>query len=123
MKRILFACAAFAVALVLAAPAAAGDDDTKKKKKEAKKGGDTAALFAKLDANQDGKLSRDEFAAFKGLKTPKKEGKEPPGVAAKRDEWFKKLDANGDGALTVAEFGKLKEIVAANPPEKKKKVK
>ena len=121
MVRMLSAVAAFAVALALAAPAGAQDDA--KKKKEAKKGPDAAALFAKLDTGKDQKLSKDEFAAFKGIKEPKKEGKEPAGVAARRDAWFKKLDANGDGSLTAEEFKKVKEVVAANPPEKKKKVK
>jgi hypothetical protein len=122
MTRVLLSFAVLALTAVLAAPAAA-QDDAKKKKKEAKKGPEAAALFAKLDANKDEKVSKDEFATFKGLKEPKKEGKEAKGVVAKRDDWFKKLDANTDGSLTVAEFGKLKEVVAANPPEKKKKVK
>ena len=121
MSRVLSAVAVFAVALALAAPAGA-QDDAKKKKKEAN-GGDAAAVFAKLDTSKDQKLSKDEFAAFKGLKEPKKEGKEPAGVAARRDEWFKKLDGNGDGSLSADEFKKLKEVVAGNPPEKKKKVK
>jgi hypothetical protein len=122
MMRVLSAVAVFAVALALTAPAGA-QDDAKKKKKEAKKGPDAAALFAKLDTGKDQKLSKDEFAAFKGIKEPKKEGKEPKGVVAKRDEWFKKLDANADGSLSAEEFKKVKEVVAANPPEKKKKVK
>jgi Ni/Co efflux regulator RcnB len=120
MKRVLSAVVAFAVAL--AVPASA-QDDAKKKKKEAKKGPDTAAVFTKLDTSKDQKLSKNEFAAFMGLKEPKKEGKEPKGVAAKRDEWFKKLDANADGSLSAEEFAKLKDVVAANPAEKKKKVK
>ena len=118
MVRALSAVVAFAVALALAAPASA-QDDARKKKKAAKKGGDAAALFAKLDTSKDRKVSKDEFAAFKGLKEPK-EGKEPKRVAAKRDEWFKKLDKNADGSLTVEEFKKLKDVVAANAPEKKK---
>jgi len=119
MKRLLSAATAFALLFSLVAPAGAAD--AKKKKKDAKKGPDTAALFAKLDTNKDQKLSKEEFAAFKGLKEPKKEGKEPKGLSAARDEWFKKLDANGDGVLTSAEFGKIKDVIAANPVAKKKK--
>jgi hypothetical protein len=120
MTRLLSALVALGLALALAAPARA-DDDAKKKKKEAKKGPDAAALFAKLDTNKNGKLSKEEFAAFHGLKEPKKEGKEPKGVSAVRDDWFKKLDTNNDGSLTAEEFGKVKDAVAAHPPAKKKK--
>jgi hypothetical protein len=122
MTRVWWAVAVIAAALALAAPASA-QDDAKKKNKEAKKGPGAAALFARLDTSKDQKLSKEEFAAFKGLKEPKKEGKDPKGVAAVRDEWFKKLDANADGSLTAEEFKKLKDVVAARPPEKKKKAK
>jgi hypothetical protein len=119
MKRVLSVAAVFALLLSLTAPAGAADE-AKKKKKDAKKGPDATALFAKLDTNKDKKLSKEEFAAFKGLKEPKKEGKEPKGLASARDEWFKKLDTNGDGSLSAEEFGKIKDVVAANPPAKKK---
>jgi Ca2+-binding EF-hand superfamily protein len=119
MKRVLSVAAVFALLLSFAAPAGAADE-AKKKKKDAKKGSEATALFEKLDTNKDKKLSKDEFAAFKGLKEPKKE---PKGLAAARDEWFKKLDTNGDGSLSAAEFGKLKDVIAANPVAKKKKAK
>jgi hypothetical protein len=120
MTRILSLAAALALVLSLAAPAGAADEK-KKKKKDAKKGPDTAALFTKLDKNTDQKLSKDEFGAFQGLKAPKKEGKEPKGVASVRDEWFKRLDADKNGSLTAEEFTKVKDAVAAKPPVKKKK--
>jgi hypothetical protein len=120
MKRVLSVAAVFALLLSLAAPAGAAAE-AQKKKKDAKKGPDTAAMFAKLDTNNDKKLSKEEFAAFKGLKEPKKEGKEPKGLSAARDTWFQKLDTNGDGSLTAAEVGKIKDVVAANPVAKKKK--
>jgi len=120
MKHFLSAAAVFALLLSLAAPAGAADE-AKKKKKDAKKGSEATALFDKLDTNKDKKLSKDEFAAFKGLKEPKKEGNEPKGLATARDEWFKKLDTNGDGSLSAAEFGKIKDVIAANPVAKKKK--
>jgi hypothetical protein len=118
MIRILSAAAVFALFLSLAAPASAADE--KKKKKDAKKGPDTTALFAKLDTNKDQKLSKEEFAAFKGLKEPKKEGKEPKGLASARDQWFKKLDTNGDGFVSADEFKNIKDVIAANPVAKKK---
>ncbi|MEI6178588.1 MAG: EF-hand domain-containing protein, partial [Verrucomicrobiota bacterium] len=82
-----------------------------------------AEYFKKLDANGDGQITKEEFAAnrpnpeeiFKKLDTdgsggisleefqasPK--GKENPERAA---EFFKKLDANGDGQVTKEEFAK-----------------
>jgi len=123
MTRILSAAAVLALVLSMAAPAGAADADAKKKKKDAKKGPDTAALFAKLDKNGDKKVSKEEFTAFHGLTEPKKEGKEPKGLASARDDWFKKLDTNADGFLTAEEFSKVKDVIAANPPMKKKKAK
>jgi Ca2+-binding EF-hand superfamily protein len=120
MMRILSVVSAFALVLSLTAPATAADP-AKKKKKD--RGPDTSALFAKLDTNKDQKLSKDEFAAFKGLKEPKKEGKEPKGLSTARDTWFTKLDSNGDGALSPEEFKKIKDVIAANPVAKKKKAK
>jgi len=52
---------------------------------------DAAAIFKKLDANNDGKVSKEEF-----LKDKKD--------AAKAEERFKKLDKDGDGFLTPEEF-------------------
>lgn len=118
MKRIL--TAAVALGLVLGLTAAAGAADEKKKKD--KKGPDTAAVFAKLDTNKDGKLSSEEFGAFKGLKEPKpgKEGKEPKGLAAARTTWFKALDANNDQSVNADEFKQIAKVIADNPARKKK---
>jgi Ca2+-binding EF-hand superfamily protein len=120
MNRILFAALTLGLMLGLAGVAGAADEKKKKKKND---GADVTAAFTKLDANGDKKVSKEEFDAFKGLQTPKpgKEGKEPKGLAEVRGKWFTKLDANNDGSVTAQEFAKLKEVVAANPPEKKKK--
>ncbi len=114
MMRILTTVGLFALVLSLAGPASAAG--AKKKKK----GPDTSALFAKLDTNKDQKVSKEEFAAFKGLKEPKKEGKEPKGLSAARDVWFQKLDTNGDGFVSADEFKKIKDVIADNPVAKKK---
>lgn len=118
MNKFLGLAAAVALVLGLAAPTHADDADKKKKKKDA--ASDVTALFAKLDANTDKKVSKDEFDAFKGFATPKpgKETKEPKGLAEQRAEWFKTLDANGDKALSAEEFAKVKEVAVA---AKKKK--
>ncbi len=80
------------------------------------------AVFAKLDANSDKKLSQDEFGGFKGLVAPKpgKEGKESKKIAEQRAGWFKTLDANSDGAVSAAEFAKVREVVGAKKDKKKK---
>ncbi len=119
MNRFLTFAVACGFALSLTATAGAAEE--KKKKKKAP-GPDLAAIFAKLDANSDKKVSKDEFNAFHGL-VEKKEGKEPKGLVAARGEWFKKLDANNDGSLTVEEFSKAKDAIAASPVKKKKDAK
>lgn len=62
-----------------------------------------AEAFKKMDSNNDGKLSLDEYKSVVGRKDP-----------ARAEERFKKLDKNGDGALTQDEF-------AAPAPKKKDK--
>jgi Ca2+-binding EF-hand superfamily protein len=75
-----------------------------KAKKPGKKGPE--ARLAKVDADKDGKNSREEFAAKLG------EGGEQ--LTAKR---FSKLDRNGDGYLT------LDELKAGAETKQKKKTK
>lgn len=113
MKRFL------SLAVILGLAFTVGAADEKKKKKQAP---DLTAVFAKLDANSDKKVTKEEFDAFKGLATPKpgKEGKEPKGIAEARGDWFKKLDANTDNSLTADEFAKVKDAIAARPAKKKK---
>ncbi|HEY0134226.1 MAG TPA: EF-hand domain-containing protein [Nannocystis sp.] len=55
-----------------------------------------ADKFAELDADKDGKLSKDELHAMKG------KGHDPAERAA---HMLKKFDANNDGAITQAEVG------------------
>jgi Ca2+-binding EF-hand superfamily protein len=122
MNRFLSAAAVFGLVLALTAPAGAADEK-KKKKKAQTRGADATALFTKLDTNSDGKLSKDEFNAFKGFGKKADAAKEPKGLSAARDTWFDKLDANKDGSLSKDEFAKLKDVVAANPAKKKKATK
>ena len=53
------------------------------------------ALFDALDANGDGKLSRDEFSHEKMHETHQR---------LRKDEMFARLDGNGDGVLTNEEL-------------------
>ena len=69
--------------------------DEKEKKKQ-----DPAAVFAKKDANGDGKLSKEEF--LKGQKD-----------AAKAEKSFGARDKDGDGSISKEEF-------TAAPKKKKK---
>lgn len=105
------------------------DDEAKKKK--APKKPDSAAVFAKLDADSDAKMTQEEFTA--GMKTMAKARAEKAGKADEFDAmWekrskgvekrFAKVDANSDGHVTAEEFA------AAPKPEpragaKKKKEK
>lgn len=96
---------ALVVLLVLTAGIAMGDDDAKQKKAGFKGKGQLAGkLFEKLDANGDGKISKEEFAKF-GAKFGK--GKGGAGKAGKgKGKLFEKLDGDGDGFLSKAEFKK-----------------
>ena len=123
MKRILSAATAFALLLALTATAGAADGKKKTKKKGKSAAPDATALFTKLDTNADGKLTKDEFSAFKGFGKKADAAKEPKGLSAARDDWFSKLDTNQDGTLSKEEFAKLKDVVAANPVKKKKAAK
>lgn len=54
---------------------------------------DPAEQFKKLDANSDGKLSKEEFL-----------GKRKGDKATKAEETFKKKDKDSDGFLSLEEF-------------------
>jgi len=95
MKKMLTLLVAASFALGTTSFAAAAPEKPKKKR-------DPAAVFKKLDANADGKLSVEEFVG-------KREGQKKE-AAEKR---FKRLDKDGDGSLTLAEF-------TAKPKKKKK---
>ena len=65
---------------------------------------DPEAIFKKLDANGDGKLSKDEFTKlteFSGGRF-----KDKPELL---DKLFARLDANSDGSISLEEFKKFGE--------------
>jgi len=98
----------FALSLVLMSPAGAEAGKAKKKKKNS---ADTA--FKTLDANNDGKVSKEEFAKVSELGKKKKQIK-----AKKLDKMFAQLDTNSDGTLSSDELKKLGDLKG-----KKKKAK
>jgi hypothetical protein len=72
---------------------------------KAKKKGDPEAMFKKLDADNDGKLTKEEFAKIGEV------GKKPKAAKPKKiDQMFSKLDTNNDGSLSLEEFKKLSEV-------------
>jgi arylsulfatase A-like enzyme len=74
-------------------PAIPGEDKPAKPGKGKAKSdapADRAPLFAKLDADGDGRLSRAEFAVGRG--------------SADAADWFARRDADGDGFISRAEF-------------------
>ncbi len=63
---------------------------------------DPNKLFEKLDANKDGKISKEEFKKITELGQGKLKDR-----AELLDKVFARLDANGDGSLSPEEFGKF----------------
>lgn len=61
-----------------------------------------AKRFAEMDANHDGKVSKDEMLAFMA----KKDAERAQRRAQMVDAMFKRLDANGDGSLSQDEMAK-----------------
>lgn len=115
MFRLLALCAA----LLLAAPVAFADDEKKTDDKKADLKGklDKTKLFSTMDADGDGKVTKDEFT--KGMEKVfdkvKEKAADKGGKAAGALEklggqlggkLFDKLDVDGDGKLTKEEFEK-----------------
>jgi Ca2+-binding EF-hand superfamily protein len=121
-----------AAALLLAAPVSFADDERKpdEKKPDAKASKiDKTKLFGTMDADGDGKVTRDEFTKGmeKMLEKVKDKAADKGGKAGNLLEklggqvggkLFDKLDADSDGKLTKEEFekaefgsGKLREML------------
>jgi Ca2+-binding EF-hand superfamily protein len=112
-------CTLFALtaAFALSVPAFADDEkkaDDKKSGRKALAGKvDKAKVFETMDADKDGKLSKDEFAA--GMEKMTDKLKERAGERASKltgvmeklaERVFEKLDADKDGAISKDEYEK-----------------
>ena len=87
----------------------AGDDQDKKGRKKP----DPEAAFKKLDANSDGKLSREEFDKMReNLPEKIKERAQGKGNGQFSGKMFDLMDANKDGFISLEEFKKARERVA-----------
>src|SRR5258708_27771544 len=92
-----------------------GAGDTKDDKAKAKANADLEEVFKKLDADADGKLSKDEFKKFPEVARAKLKVQGPvlngPLKDAFIERFFERLDADGDGTITLEEFMKLPQII------------
>ena len=97
---------------LLVVSAVRADDKPKGGKEKAKGKVDAEAVFKRLDANEDGKLSKEEFAKFgeQAREKLKEKGKAKNADGRMSEAIFKRLDANNDGYLTLEEFKKIGEM-------------
>lgn len=99
------------VASLLTASAAYADDKPKQKPDKAKGRPDPEAIFKRLDANSDGKISKSEFGGFAEIVRNKAQdkGKAKNANGQIADAMFGRLDTNKDGNLSLDEFKKFNE--------------
>ncbi len=134
MKRLMLVLATLALVGFFGGAAWAGDDDQGKGKGQGQSQGqdqgkgkgkgqdrgqgkrpDFESLFKRADANNDGKLSQDEFKKlpmFGGGKNAAKGESKGKGQGRGRDmadAIFKKLDTDNDGSISLDEFKKMAE--------------
>ena len=102
---------ALAVSFAFGGIATAADDKTTTPESRAGAGKhrDPEAMFKRLDANGDGKVTKEEFGKLRE-RMQKAGGKgEAAGKGQVGDRFFTHLDANNDGVLTLEEFKKMGE--------------
>ncbi|MBL8794828.1 MAG: EF-hand domain-containing protein [Planctomycetia bacterium] len=127
MKRWTAGVALIWVSMLTIGTADAADDQAEKKR-------DPDAMFKKLDANGDGKVTKEEFSKFADALKDKLGADKADKIAQGMQGMFDRLDANKDGSLSADEFkgfggggfkGKGKGKPGAgnfNPEELKKKL-
>lgn len=106
-KMILIAAVAFCGTV------AVGADDEKKQPPAGKIGNlDKAKMFEKMDADGDGKVTKDEYKKYREqasaqLKEKAKNEKIAGLLDSVLDKLFEKMDADSDGKVTKEEFEKF----------------
>lgn len=105
-KMILIAAFAFCGTL------AVGADDEKKQPAGKIGNLDRAKMFEKMDANGDGKVTKEEYKKYREqasaqLKEKAKNEKLAGLLDSVLDKLFEKMDADGDGKITKEEFEKF----------------
>lgn len=109
MRRIFGVALAVGVLALSAASSWADDEAPGGKGKGKGKGGfkgDPEMMFKRIDANGDGKISKDEFKAFFSKIGKGKLADKPELI----DKMFQRMDANGDGSISLEEFKKAREM-------------
>lgn len=105
--------AALAAAFAISGIATAADkkNTTPESRAGAAKQRDPEALFKRLDANGDGKITKEEFEKVRErLQKAKRAAATSKGEIGERI--LKRLDTNNDGALSLDEFKKMSEMRA-----------
>src|SRR5262249_4589224 len=106
MMRALSLITLAAALVVFSDGASAADGDKPEKGKGKGLFQDPEALFKKLDADGNGKISKDEFKKLADLLPEAAKEKAGAFLEKRGDQMFQRLDANGDGELTLEEFKK-----------------
>lgn len=118
MKRIGFIVG---VAGLLITSTARADDDKGKGKRAV--AGNAEAIFKRLDADGDKKVSKDEFQKISERLGQLGQGRLTPEMLEKLfGRVFERLDANNDGSLSLEEFKKLGGQDGKVDPEKIKQL-
>jgi hypothetical protein len=120
MKTIIRAACITGVLFLMAGTAWAGDDGPKKGKAGKGQAGNPEAMFKRLDANGDGKLSREEMGKLGGRigQKAKDKGK---AVQNRGEMLFDTMDTNRDGSVSLEEFKAMREKLSAGLKDRAKK--